>query len=648
MPLDLLIRHRSGPPLLLASLLAGPAQAAFANAAPGGNFASLSLEELSDIQVTSVSKKVERLGNTAASVFVIGSDDIRRAGATTLPEALRLAPNLQVARVDARNYAVTARGFNSPFENKLLVLIDGRAVYSPLFSGVYWDAQDAVLEDIERIEVISGPGATLWGANAVNGVINIITRSAADSQGTLLTAGGDRDRDRKTGAARHGGKLGSGGHYRIYAKYAQADDSRRADGVSTGTGWRRHQAGFRIDSAAFGGSATLQGDAYDGSLRQAGTRDIRIGGANLLARVTRTLAGGSELRLQAYLDHTQRDQPNAFVEHLNTADLELQHTLNLSATQQLIWGGGQRVAYDRVDNGRAFGFLPGARDLSWTSLFAQDDISLTPTLRLTGGLKVERNTYTGREYLPSLSMAWQAAPEHLVWSSLSRAVRVPSRIDRDLYAPTNPPIVNGVPRYAIAGGPQFVSEVAKVVQLGYRGQPLPRLSYAMTLYYSQYERLRTLERNPAGAGLVFLNQASGASRGAELSGRWDVTDHWRLSAGLSAQRLEVHTEPGSTDVSGATGLANNDPSSWSMLRSSYDLSDTVELDLSLRHVGALQRPMVPDYTALDLRVGWKIHPDVELSVLAQNLLASDHAEFGGLPGRSVFERNVFARVSWRF
>jgi iron complex outermembrane recepter protein len=634
------------PRLLLAAFLGAMAHAALADAVPGHNFASLSLEELSNIQVTSVSKRAERLGGTAASVFVIRSDDIRRAGATTLPEALRLAPNLQVARVDARNYAVTARGFNSALENKLLVLIDGRTVYSPLFSGVYWDAQDAVLDDIERIEVISGPGATVWGANAVNGVINIITRDAADSQGTLLTAGGDRNQ--QNGAVRYGGKLGNAGHYRLYAKYAQADDTAAASGASTVTGWQRRQAGFRIDGAAPGGAVTLQGDAYDGSLHQAGTRDIGVKGANLLAHVTRRLEGGSELRLQAYLDHTGREQPNAFVEHLNTADIELAHTVNLSASQQLVWGGGHRVAYDRVDNGAAFGFLPGSRDLAWSNLFAQDDIGITSTLRLTAGLKLERNSYTGLEYLPSLSLGWQAAPDHLVWGSLSRAVRVPSRIDRDLYAPTSPALVNGVPQYAVAGGPQFVSEVAKVAQLGYRGRPLPKLSYAMTVYYSQYERLRTLEPNPAGVGVVFMNKAAGTSRGVELSGSWDVMTYWRLSAGLSAQRLDLRAEPGSLDIAGATGLANNDPSSWSMLRSSWDLSDTVELDATLRHVGELPKPVVPAYTALDLRVGWKIRPQLELSLMAQNLLAPRHAEFGPLPGRTVFERTVFARASWRF
>jgi iron complex outermembrane receptor protein len=617
--------------------LAWPAQATVA--VDSNNFANLSLEELGSIQVTSVSRRVERLADVAASVFVIRGDEIRRAGATTLPEALRLAPNLQVARVDARNYAITARGFNNPFANKMLVLIDGRTVYSPLFSGVFWDAQDVVLADIERIEVISGPGATVWGANAVNGVINIITRSAADTQGGLLTIGGDKGQ--RNGAARLGAPLGTG-HYRLYAKHASADDTRNATGVSTRTGWQRSQAGFRVDLS----SLTISGDAYKGDLHQAGTRDIFIKGANLLGRSNWNLGPGSDLRLQAYLDHTSRDQPNAFVEHLNTFDLDLQHTLAFDQ-HVLVWGGGYRKAFDRLSNGAAFSFLPAKRDLAWSNVYAQDEWRHN-ALRVTAGLKLERNSYTGLEHLPYLSVAWDGAANHLLWGSLARAVRVPSRIDHDLYAPSNPPVVAGVPRYGIAGGPDFISETAKVLQLGWRGEPLPRTHYAVTLYYSEYDRLRTLEPNPKGAGSAFLNKGEGDSSGIELSGSWDISPTWRISAGHVAQRAHLRAEPGSADAVGATGLANNDPASWSTLRSSHDLSSNMELDFTLRRVGALPRPVVPSYTALDIRFGWEIRPDLELSLIARNLLAADHPEFGAPASRSVYERNVFGRLTWRF
>ncbi|HZX26167.1 MAG TPA: TonB-dependent receptor [Telluria sp.] len=629
----------------MAALLMLASSAGFASVpAATDSFANLSLEELANIQVTSVSRRAERLGDTPASVFVIRGDDIRRAGAATLPEALRLAPNLQVARVDARNYAVTARGFNSPFENKLLVLIDGRTVYSPLFSGVYWDAQDVLLEDVERIEVISGPGATVWGANAVNGVINIITRSAAATQGGLVQAGGASDG--RDGAVRYGGAAGRT-WYRLYAKYAEADDLQRANGSASLTGMRRSQAGFRADTSLDHGSLTVQGDAYHGGLHQQGTREIRIGGANLLARGTLTLADDSELMVKAYVDHTERDQPNAFVEALDTLDLELQHTLRPRPGHLVIWGGGYRSARDHVDNARSFAFLPPFRTLAWTNVFAQDEIALTPDLRLGLGLKFERNSYTGLESLPHLSIAWNVAPERMWWASLARAVRVPSRIDRDFYAPSAPRVVNGVPQYGIAGGPDFQSETARVLQTGYRARH-GSLIYAATLYYSRYTRLRTLEPNPAGPGQVFLNKAAGDTYGAELSSSWNVTPDLRVSLGHTVQRLDLRTQADSRDATAATGIATNDPSSWSMLRVSYDWSDRTELDLTLRHVGPLPRPAVPGYTALDLRAGWQLTRALELSLAARNLGADRHPEFGAAPARTLYDRDVAARLTWRF
>jgi iron complex outermembrane receptor protein len=607
------------------------------------NFVELSLEELANIEVTSVSKKTQSLATAPASIFVITGEEIRRSGATTLPEALRLAPNLQVARLDARNYAVTARGFNSAFENKLLVLIDGRTVYSPLFSGVFWDAQDVMLEDIERVEIISGPGATLWGANAVNGVINIMTRSAADTQGGLLAAGSGRHE--KNGSVRYGGKLENGGYYRVYGKYADNDNSRRADGSVAADGWHRSQTGFRADWQGGNGGLTVQGDAYTGKLRQLGTRDIRIAGANLLGRATRSLGDDSEVRVQAYLDHTQRDQPNAFVEHLDTLDLELQHAVKLGAIHNVVWGGGYRHAWDRLRNDRSFAFLPAKADLHWGNVFAKDEIELRKNLRLTLGLKMEHNHYTGMESLPSIRLAWNAAKDHMIWASASRAVRVPSRIDRDFFAPPAPLMVNGVPRFIIAGGPDFVSETAKVAEIGYRAQPTAALSYSLTAFYSQYDRLRTLEPGPAGA--VFRNLAEGNTRGIELTGTWQAAQKWRLSGGLVAQRFRLRPKPGSMDSAAGSSLSNNDPGTYMMLRSSYDISSDKELDITVRRVGRLPRPEVPAYTSMDLRFGWRVNRDLELSLLGQNLLNESHAEFGAAPGRSEFERSLFLKFVWR-
>jgi iron complex outermembrane receptor protein len=628
------------PALLGLWLAAGDAAAAIPS-----NLADLSLEELASIQVTSVSKRAEALADAPASVYVISADDIRRSGATTLPEALRLAPLLQVARIDARNYAISARGFNNPFSNKLLVMIDGRTIYSPLFSGVFWDAQDVVLEDIDRIEVISGAGGTLWGANAVNGVINIITRSAADTQGTLVDLGaGERQ---KSAAVRYGGKL-AGGHYRIYGKHADQDDLRRESGAPDHFGWRRDQAGFRADWGTARDTLTFQGDAYEGTLHQFGTRDIRIAGANLLGRMSRALGPDSDLRLQAYIDHTERDQPLAYDDRLTTFDIEAQHAIRLGKAHNVVWGGGYRLGQDRIRNDVAFAFLPESLDMRWANLFAQDEIELRPDLKLTLGLKLENNSYTGTEKLPTARLAWKPAEGHLLWGSVSRAVRAPSRIDRDLYTPANPRIVGGVPQYLVGGGPNFDSETVKAYEIGYRAQPRPTLWYSAVAFYDDYDRLRTLGLNPGGPGLItFQNQAEGEIHGVELTGGWQVLPAWRLTGGLVVQRQRLRLKPGAVDMSGGTGLANNDANRYWTLRSSWDIDARRQLDLMLRHVGDLPRPEVPAYTSLDLRFGWRVTPDLELSLIGQNLLNASHVEFGAAGTRVEYERGIFLKAVWQ-
>ncbi|QOL49455.1 TonB-dependent receptor [Massilia litorea] len=609
------------------------------------DIASLSLEALSNVRVTSVSRRSEPVADAAASIFVISGESIRRAGASSLPEALRLAPNLQVARVDARNYAVTARGFNSAFENKLLVLIDGRSVYSPLFSGVFWDAQDVVLEDVERIEVISGPGATMWGANAVNGVINIITKGAGATQGTQVSA--SYDRDLVTGSVRYGGALAGGLRYRTYLKSSGHDDIGRENGSASPTGWKRSQAGFRADWGQGTDTATVQGDAYTGALHQQGTRDIRIAGANLLGRKSIRLSGGSELTAQAYWDFTERNQPGAFIEHLNTIDVQLQSSVMLAERHRVVWGAGYRQAFDRIDNGAAFAFLPGDLNLHWGNVFVQDEIDVTDTVRLIAGAKLEHNNYTGLEFLPTLRLAWKPTGSSLTWASASRTVRAPSRIDRDFYSPSNPPVVGGVPRYALAGGPDFRSEVAAVLELGYRIQATPALSYSVTAFASDYDRLRTLEPNTRGPGSVFSNLANGRTRGIEMWSTWEAAEALRLSAGFVAQHVRTTTEPESRDASAATGLATSDPSNYWNLRASWDVARGQTLDVLLRHHGKLSRPEVPAYEALDINYTWRVSPGLDLSVNGRNLLDSAHPEFGGGANRSVYERAVGVNLVWR-
>ncbi|NRR28750.1 TonB-dependent receptor [Oxalobacteraceae bacterium] len=605
----------------------------------------LSLEQLSNIIITSVSRQEEKLSDAAAAIFIINAGDIRRSGARSIPEALRLAPNLQVARVDARNYAVTARGFNSPFENKLLMLIDGRTVYSPLFSGVFWDVQDLLMEDIERIEVISGPGATIWGANAVNGVINVITRSARDTLGGLLAgSAGSHERD---GQLRYGAALSPEMHYRVYGKYSEADATENIAGLDTHTGWRRRQAGFRGDWRSNGDAITVSGDAYQGALGQANTVDIRVSGANLQSKFSRKLAQDAELSLHVILDHTERNQPNAYVDRLDSVELLAQHGLTFWQTHKLIWGLGYRLAKDTVVNGPQFGFLPGEMNMHWGNVFAQDEIALRPELRLTAGLKMEHNNYTGVEYLPNLRLAWHPAPQQLLWTSLSRTVRAPSRIDRDLFAPSTPLIIAGKPFFVIGGGPQFESEVARVAELGYRAQPRSDLNFSVTAYYSAYDKLRTLEPHPGSASL-FSNFGKGTARGVELWGTWQVTPAWRLNAGGVLQSVQTSLRPESRDAGAFAGLATNDPNRHWTLRSSFDISERSQLDLTLRYTSALPKPVVPAYYELDMQWLWQLRPDIDLALIGQNLLHASHPEFNAAPGRSVFERSAMLRLSKRF
>jgi iron complex outermembrane receptor protein len=639
------------PPLIvLAVALASCHAGAAVQAAP--SLVDFSLEQLADIVVTSVSRQETRLAEAPASITIVSGADIRRSGAVSLPEALRLAPNLQVARADTSHYAITARGFSSTIENKLLVLIDGRSVYSPLFSGVFWDMQDVVMEDIERIEVISGPGATIWGANAVNGVINIITRPAAETQGGLLAGAGGKSA--RSGTLRYGGALGNGGHYRVYGQYAAANTSNEA-GLAARNGLQRRQAGFRADWSGSAHDVTVSGDAYQGQLETPAPAglDTRISGANLSGRINSRLADGSELRLQAYLDHTERDAAANGAQVLDTVDVEAQLGMRIGEDHNLVWGGGHRYSRDRIENGQALQFAPPERGLHWSNVFAQDEISLRPALRLTLGMKFEHNSYSGLEALPNAHLAWSLDNASLLWTGASRTVRAPSRIDRDLWlvdarnTVPNPAGNPGGPRYLITGGPRFESETARVLEVGYRGHHGPALTYAATLFFSGYDKLRTLEP-VAGQGAQFSNLGKGTARGLELSGRWQVEPAWRLSGGMVVQDIRTSLRAGSLDKSGASGLATDDPSNYWSLRSSHDLADDLQADLMLRHVGSLPNPAVPDYTELDARIAWQPRPNLELSLTGQNLLHRSHAEFGAASARQVFGRAVLARLALRF
>jgi iron complex outermembrane receptor protein len=617
------------------------------------DLAELTLEQLSTIEVTSVSKRPERLTDAPASIYVITNDDIRSSGARSLPEALRLAPNLHVARTSASGHVVSARGFASTSANKLLVLIDGRSVYTPLFSGVFWDAQDVMLEDVERIEVISGPGGTLWGTNAVNGVINIITRPASDTQGTLVAAGaGNRESE---GAIRHGGTVGEQGHYRIYGKYFDRDPT-TVNGSPREDAWHKGQAGFRADWDGMADYFSVQGNAYRGSEGQPepGTISlagidmaldtISISGVNLTARWDRRLDNGSSLMLLAYYDRTERTVPPVFAETLDILDVQFLHTLQTAGRHTFAWGAEYRYAMDDVDNRQFIEFLPAREELAWASLFAQDEMLLRDDLRMVLGARIEHNDYTGYEFLPNLRLAWNATANHMLWTAASRAVRSPSRLDHDTFVPWPFP-GPGTPPYLLAGGPDVRSEIATVYELGYRGRLTPGATFSATVFRADYDHLRSLELHPDGTHLLYGNEKEGDTTGIEMWGSYQARPDWRLSAGLMILDMDLRRKPGSSDTSGMSDLGNDPNYQW-QLRSTLDITPRHEFDLMVRHVDDLPDPAVPSYTALDARLGWRFNQDAELSLTLENLFDRAHPEFAQQTIQGEYGRSAFLKLVW--
>ena len=610
---------------------------------PPSTLKKFSVEQLLDVVVTSVSKRPEKLFDAASAVQVITAEEIRLAGATSIPEALRLASNLEVAQIDSRQWAVTARGFNNLFADKMLVLIDGRSVYTPLYAGVYWDVQDTVLQDLDRIEVISGPGATQWGANAVNGVINITTKNAKDTQGGLVFGGGGTE-PRDSSGVRYGGQLAPGVYYRVYAKYLDRGNSVRANGGDSNDAWRMGQAGFRVDwEAAAGNRLTFQGDAYDATMGQVGPDNIRANGGNLLGRWSRDVGNGSDFKLQVYYDRTHRRIPGSFTQNLDTYDVDFQDHVPLGRTHDLVWGFGYRLVEDNIVNTPANAFLPPRVGRAWFNAFAQDEIKLIQDrLHLTVGTKIEHNEYTEFEFAPSARIAWTPETGQTVWAAISRALRTPSRIDRDLYSPATPP-------YRIAGGPNVVSESLIAYELGYRVQVEPHLAFSLATFYNDYSNLRSLEPlDPPrpfpveiGSGLL------GRSVGAEFTADWRVTPTWRVRAGHTELRTRIEPQPGSLDRS-SDRSKGHDPNRQSFLRSSWDLSSTWECAAALRYIAPINNQAVPGYTELDLRFGWRPAPAWELSFHGQNLLHDHHAEFNTPGSRREIQRSVFGESSWHF
>lgn len=629
-------------PALCACALLAPLDA-HAGEIASADLSKLSIEQLASIQVTSVSKRPESAGDAPSSLFVITRDDIAASGSASLPEILRLAPNLQVYQASASRYVITARGMNgSPaaqnFANKLLVLIDGRSVYTPLFSGVYWDMQAVLPQDVERIEVISGPGATLWGANAVNGVINIITRNSADTQGGLVAASaGDR---RRAASLRYGGRISEALTYRAYAMTFLDEDTRTATGRRANDHWSNPQAGFRLDwTASPADLFTLQGDAYQGFEGQAGAPAQDVKGANLVSRWTRTSASGSTLQVQVYYDHTARgDEVDGSGFKVDTYDFDVQHSFTLGERHQVVWGGGYRSSRYDIDGTATLSFAPARGELNLANLFVQDTVRITPAVTAVFGVKIEDDPYVGPEVLPSARLSWTPRDGVMIWGAVSRAVRSPTPFDRDVVER-----VGGVD--FLIGGAGFQPEKLTAFELGARLRASSRASLTLSAFYNDYDDLRSIEVAPAGfLPLRWGNQLQGETYGVEAWGDYQVADWWRLSGAVTYQDQAFRFKPGASKLVGVRQVAT-DPKYNASIKSSMRLGGQVSLDAALRYVSALPEPRIQAYAELNTRLAWDVTDRVQLSLVGENLLHDDHLEY--VDGARI-PRSLRLDLQWRF
>lgn len=628
----------------------------------------LSLEELMDLDITSVAKKPEPYGKAPAAIQVITGDDIRRSGASSIPEALRLADNLQVAQKGSHSWAISARGFNTDSANKLLVLMDGRSVYTPLFSGVFWDRQDYLLEDIDRIEVISGPGGTLWGANAVNGVINIITKSSKDTQGFYVEGGGGSTL-KGFGGLRYGDKLATNVSFRVYGKYFDRDSEVFPNGDEASDSWRMGQGGFRIDAEpSVANALTLQGDFYAGDEDISTGGNAKINGNNVLGRWSHTFSEDSDISLQMYYDRTHLDLPvpaNAFApagrltDDLDTFDLDFQQRFRVGERNKIIWGLGYRFTHDVVSNSPALAFVPPTLDQNLFSGFVQDEIALVEKLSLTLGTKIEHNDYSGFEFEPSARLAWTLTERQTVWAAVSRAIRAPSRVDRDIRLPT--PAASPFVDNLLVGGTDFRSETLLAYELGYRAQLGSRVFTSIALFYNDYDDIRSTSLSPPDPifglpfPLFYENNLEGETYGFELSVNYQALDWWRLRGGYNLLKEEIRVKPGRTDFNNALN-ETADPEHQFSIRSSMNLLRNVELDAALRWVDSFRfnssgtPDTVPSYFELDVRLSWHPTKNLELSVVGQNLLHDQHLEYviASPNPREEIARSVYGKVTWRF
>jgi iron complex outermembrane recepter protein len=603
----------------------------------------LSIEELMQIDVTSTARRAEPVGTAAAAVSVITSDDIRRAGVTTIADALALADGVVVARSNNGTWAVTARGFNGSTPNKLLVMVDGRTVYSPLFAGVFWNTVDEVLEDIDRIEVVRGPGATLWGANAVNGIVNIITRHSRDTRGAFVNVSAGTE-DRAIAEARYGGASGIG-TWRVYGKVADRDSQQFSTGGDSGDQRRHGQAGFRIDSPDGAGMTwALLGHVLHSRDHLPDRAPGEFTDIALQARMSLPSSATSRVDVQSYYRREYRRIPQQLTHHIDVFDLDAQHNVALGARNTAVWGGGARVNWDKTHAGDVIRFNPETRTHPVVNVFAQDEFALLPGRAfVTAGIKYEHNAFSGGDLQPNVRMRLMLPNSQMLWGAVSHAVRRPTRTDADieLFSPGG--------ALLLRGGDDFESEHLIATEVGYRVRPAAALSFDATVFVHEFTDLRSQEAPVTGSAPITLaNTLDGQSHGIELGINVQPVDWWRTHVGATWLDTSIERSSGSRDITaGASEM--NDPGYFMGLRSSIDLPRDVELDVVLRAIDDLPNPPVPAYAEMTVRLGWRVTPRSDVWIVGRDILHDRHPELGAAaPRRVEFERGFRVGTTFRF
>jgi len=646
-------------------------------------FLDLSIEELMKVEVTSASRRTQKLSEVPSAIFVITQDDIRRSGATSIPEALRMAPGVEVARIGTDKWAISIRGFNGRFADKLQVLMDGRSVYNPLFAGVQWEQQDTLMEDIERIEVIRGPNAAVWGANAVNGIINIITKKAADTQGTLLSAGGGSFEQGFFGA-RHGGKINDDTFYRFYAKGFTRDQMKTTSGDNANDAWHNARGGFRLDHTRGIDLFTIQGDIFHNSygdrldksqlsapvIQAEASRGHNEGG-NIRLRWDRTISERSAIMLQTYYDRVDYKLLTSSIFKAESFDIDFQHRFPLFEKHDLTWGANYRLYHNKVSDTELISFSPRLQTNQLLSAFIRDEITLIPeNLRFTLGSRFDHNDFTGMEIQPNARLMWTPDTKNSIWTSVSRAVRTPSRAENDIQLnartlSTAPGLSALLPFPILAqlnGASNFNSEKLLAYELGYRHQFSPQASVDIAAFYNDYSQLRDLSAGTPSFHANFpphlilpvglTNKASGYTQGVETSVDWRPNERWRLQGNYSFIDMHIQSNSALKNLDPTTGSANKvSPQHQVSLRSNYDVSERMQFNLWLRYVSKVDFYHIPDYITMDTRLSFKPVKNFELFLVGQNLLSQNHKEFASdfIPSfPTTIPRGVYAGAEWRF